>query len=162
MGQADCRFRLIDVLPAGALRPHGIDLHIGLVDIDDDAVVHHRIDRQAGKRCVTARIGVERRNPHQPVHARFGLKPPVGIMPLDLNGRRLDARFFATGLFEILDLEVVLLCPARIHPQQNVRPVLAFGTAGARVNFHIGVAGICFTRKQRFRFAPADFRLQLA
>ena len=37
-------FGLVDVLPAGALRAHGVGAHVGLVDLDLDAVVDHRID----------------------------------------------------------------------------------------------------------------------
>ena len=70
------------------------------VDVDLDAVVDHRIDRDAGKRRVPPRVGIERRDAHQPVHAGFGLQPAVGVVALDLDGRRLDAGLFALRLFQ--------------------------------------------------------------
>jgi hypothetical protein len=50
------------VLPAGALRAHGVDAHVGLVDLDLDAVIDHREHRDAGERGVPPRIGIERRD----------------------------------------------------------------------------------------------------
>ncbi len=71
------------------------------------------------------------------MHAAFGLQPAIGVVPLDLQRRRLDARFFALGLFQQFDLVAVLLGPSRIHPQQHRRPVLALGAAGAGVHLEI-------------------------
>ena len=93
-----------------------------LVDVDLDAVVDHRIDPDAGERGVPARVGIERRDAHQPMHAALGLEPAIGVVALDLDGRRLDAGVLALGLLEQLDLVAVLLGPARVHAQQHARP----------------------------------------
>ena len=102
-------------------------------------VVDHRKNRDARKRGVPARVGIERRDPHQPVHAGFGLQPAIGVVAADLDGGGLDAGFFALGLFQIFDLEAVLLGPARVHAQQHRGPVLALGAAGAGMDLEIGI-----------------------
>ncbi len=78
----------------------------------------------------------------------------------DLDGRGLDAGLFALGLFHHLDLEAAGFRPARIHAQQHLRPVLAFGAAGAGMDFEIGIETIGLARQQRFELAPGDFLLQ--
>ena len=49
-----------DVLAAGAARPHGIDSHVQLLDVDIDAIVDHRINGNAGEGRVAPRVGVEK------------------------------------------------------------------------------------------------------
>ena len=61
----------------------GVDPAVGLVDLDLDLVVDHRIDPDAGEGGVPPRIGVEGRDAHQPVHARFRLQPAIGVVALD-------------------------------------------------------------------------------
>ena len=63
-------------------------------------------------------------------------------------------------LFEIFDLEAVLLGPARIHAQQHRGPVLALGAAGAGMHFEIGIEAVGLARQQRFELAARDFLLQ--
>ena len=82
-------------------------------------------------------------------------------MARDLDGGRLDAGLFALRLLEILDLEAVLFGPARVHAQQHLGPVLAFGAAGAGVNLEIGIEAVGFARQQRFEFAARDFLFQV-
>jgi hypothetical protein len=60
-------------------------------------------------------------------------------MTADLDGGGFDAGLLALGLFQIFDLEAMLLRPARVHAQQHRRPILALGPAGAGVNLEIGV-----------------------
>ncbi len=150
VGEADRRFRLVDVLAACAARAHGVGAHVALLDVDDDAVVDHRIDVDARERGVAARVGVERRDADQAVHAVLGLQPARGVAALDLDGRRLDAGLLALGFFEILDLVAVLLGPARVHAQQHAGPVLAFGAAGAGMDLEIGIV----SRRPRPTAAP--------
>jgi hypothetical protein len=115
----------------------------------------------ARKRGVPARVGIERRDPHQPMHAGFGLEPAIGILAADLDGGRLDAGFFALGLFQVFDLETVLLGPAGVHAQQHRSPVLTLGTAGPGMDFEIGVEPIGLARKQGFQLAARNFLFQL-
>ena len=92
VGEPHRGFGLVDVLAAGAAASASCRCARRLlVDVDLDAVVDHRIDLDAGERRVPARVGIERRDAHQPVHAVLGLEPAVGVAALDLDGRRLDA-----------------------------------------------------------------------
>ena len=149
------------MLAAGSAGAHGVDAYIRLFDVDLDAVVDHRIDIDARKRGVAAGVRIERRDPHQPVHPILGLQPAEGVAALDLDGRRLDPGLFALGLLDPVDLVAVLLGPARIHAQQHVGPVLAFGAAGAGMDLEVGVAGIGLAREQRLELAPRHFGLEL-
>ncbi len=45
-------------------------------------------------------------------------------------------------------LKAVLLCPADVHAQQHVRPVLAFGTSSTGIDLDIGVVAIRLAGKQ--------------
>ena len=86
--------------------------------------------------------------------AVLGLEPAEGIAALDLDGCRFDARRFAFGLFEPVDLVAVLLGPARIHAKQHAGPVLALGAAGAGMDLQVAVIGVRFAREQRLELAP--------
>ena len=96
------------------------------------------------------------------MHAVLGLEPAIGVAALDLDGGRLDARLFALGFLDIVDLEAVRVRPARVHAQQHRGPVLALGAAGAGVNFEIGVVIVGLARQQRFELAPRHFGLEIA
>src|SRR3979490_3387838 len=147
------RFGLVDVLTAGAARAHRVGADVGFLDIDLDAVVDYRKNRDAGKRRVSPRVGIERRYPHQPVHADFGLEPAIGVVAADLDGGGFDAGFFALRLFQIFDLEPVVFGPARVHAQQHRGPVLALGAAGAGMDLEIGIEAVGFARQQSFQLA---------
>ncbi len=153
-------FGLVDVLAAGAAGAHGVGAHVLLVDLDLDAVVDHRIDLHARERGVPPRVRIERRNPHQAMHAVLGLQPAEGVVALDLDGRRLDARALALGLFQEIDLVAVLLRPPRVHAQQHAGPVLALGAAGAGVDLEEGLVGVCLAREQRLELPTRGLRLQ--
>ena len=62
----------------------------------------------------------------------------------------------------IVDLEAVLLGPARVHAQQHVGPVLALGAAGAGMDFEIAVVAVGLAGEQRLELAARDFGLELA
>ena len=153
-------FGLVDVLAARARGAIGVDLAVALVDLDLDAVVDHRIDPHRGEAGVAARVGIERRDAHQAVDARFGLQPAVGVVALDHDRRRLDAGLVARGLLEHLDVEFAPLAPAHIHAQQHARPVAALGAAGAGMHLDIGIEAVGLARQQRLELAPLAFRLQ--
>ena len=83
---------LVDVLAAGAGGAERVDLQVGVVDLDLDRVVHHRIHPDAGEAGLPAGGGVERADAHQAVHAGLGLQPAIGVRAGDLQRRRFDAR----------------------------------------------------------------------
>ena len=99
---------------------------------------------------MAARVRIERRDAHQPMHAQFGLQPAVRVVALDHDRRRLDAGLVAGRLFDHFDLELAPLAPAHVHAQQHARPVAALGAAGAGMHFEIGVVG----RRPRPTAAP--------
>jgi hypothetical protein len=104
------------------------------------------------------RVGIEGADAHEAMHARLGLQPAIGVVALDLSVADLMPASSPRGLFEIFDLEALALGPARIHAQQHRGPVLAFGAAGAGMDFEIGVV-VGFAREQRFQLlaAPTSF-----
>ena len=81
--------------------------------------------------------------------AAFGLGIAIGILALDQHRRRFDPRLFARLIFDQLDLEAALFGPAAVHALEHFGPVLAFGAAGAGMDFDIGVVGVGFAREQR-------------
>src|SRR5581483_1536488 len=80
MRQAHRRFGLVDVLAAGTARTHGVGADVGLLDVDLDAVVDDGEYLHRRERGVPPRVGIERRDTHQAVHAGFGLQPTIGVM----------------------------------------------------------------------------------
>ena len=153
-------FGLVDVLAAGAARSHDVGTYIVLIDVDLDAVVDHRKDHDAGERRMPARIGIEWRDAHQPMYAVFAFEPAIGVVALDLHGRRLDAGALAFALLEPVDLVAVRLGPAHIHAHQHAGPILALGAAGAGVHFEIAVVGVGLAGEQRFQLTSRHFRPQ--
>ena len=154
MRDPDRALRLVDVLPAGAAGPERVDLEVGVVDLDLDGVVHHRIDPHAGKAGLPARRRIERADPHQAMHPGLGLQPAIGIQPRHLKRRRLDARLLAVALFQQLDLAAMPLGPARIHAGQHLGPVLRLRAASTRVHLDERIPPIGLSRQQALDLQP--------
>ena len=85
------------------------------------------------------------------MHARFGLQPAIGIVALDQQRGRFDARRLAFAFLDQLQLVAMPLGPARVHAQQHGGPVLAFGAAGAGMDFEIAVIAVGFARQHGFQ-----------
>ena len=92
----------------------------------------------------------------------LGLEPAVGVVALDEEGRALDAGLLAVGDVDELDLEAVLLRPARVHAQEHCRPVLALGAAGAGMDLDVGVVRIGLAGEQGLDLPPLGLGLHLA
>ena len=101
-----------------------------------------------GERGVAARLGVERRDPDQPVDAALGGEQAVGVLAVGDEGRRLDPRLLAGRRLLHLDLEAAALGPAQVHAQQHLGPVLRVGAAGAGADRDDGVAGVVLAAEQ--------------
>ena len=86
--------------------------------------------------------GVERRQPHEPVHALLGRVEAVGVLALGAEGGGLDPGLLPRARLEQLDAEAAPLGPAHQHPQHHLGPVLGVGAAGAGVDGHERVAGV--------------------
>ena len=110
-------FGLVDMLAAGPRGAISVDSAIDLVDFDLYPVVDDRIDPNRGEARVPARIGIERGNAHQPVHARLGFQPAMRVVALDDDRRRLDAGLIPIRLLNQLDVELSPLGPAHVHAQ---------------------------------------------
>ena len=55
----------------------------------------------------------------------------------------------------------MLLGPARVHAKQHARPILAFGAAGAGMDFEIGIQAVGLAGQQGLHLAPAELGLDL-
>ena len=142
MGKPHGGIGFIDVLPARAAGAIGIDAQIGLVDLDFDVVVHLGINEHRSERSVTPRVGVERRDAHQPVNAGLGFQITIGIVACHIESNTLHARFFTRLIIENFLLVAAPVAPAEIHAQQDFRPVLGLGAAGARMERDNGIAPV--------------------
>src|SRR5207237_6975116 len=60
---------------------------------------------------------------------RLAPEKAVGILALDLDGRRLDPRLVAGEEIHDLRLAARALAPAEIHPEEHLRPVLRLRSA---------------------------------
>ena len=136
------RVGLVDVLAAGARGAVGVDPQVGVVDLDLDPLVDQRPDVDLGEAGVAARRGVEGRDPHQPVDAALGGEETVGVLAAGDEGGRLEAGLLPRRGLLHLDLEAAALGPAQVHAQEDLRPVLGVGAAGAGVDRDHGVAGV--------------------
>src|SRR5438876_965858 len=130
---ADGRVGGVDPLAAGTGGPEDVhpDLVLPHVHLH---VVYLRDDRDGREARLPTARGVERRDPHEPVHTRLALEEAVGVLARDLDGRRLDPRLVSGEKVHDLRLEPRALAPAEVHPEEHLRPVLGLRTARARVD----------------------------
>ena len=82
---------------------------------------------------MAAGIRIERRYPHQPVHAFFRFQVTIGIATGDQERGTFDACLVAVLEIHCFHTITVAFGIAHIHPQQHLGPVLGFGAAGAGV-----------------------------
>ena len=94
----------VDVLSALAAGAVGVDANVVRLDVDLDALVDFRRDKDAGERGVPALGLVEGRDAHQAMHADLAGQQAVGVFAVDAEGRRLDARLVARLIFVELRL----------------------------------------------------------
>ena len=69
-----------------------------------------------------------------------------------MHGRALDTGDFASRQFHDGGVETALVSPAQVHAQQDVGPVLRFGTAGAGLNIQVGVVLVHFAAEHATEF----------
>ena len=103
------------MLSAGARGAEGIDAHVLDFDVDLDFVVHLRVDEDGGERGVAPRVGIERRDAHQAVHADLALQQAVRVFAVDFERHRLDARAFALQPVGNHRREALAFGPAQVH-----------------------------------------------
>src|SRR5690606_30751839 len=142
VGDAHRRLGLVDVLATGARGAVDVGPEVGRIDLDVDVVVDLGRHEHRGEAGVAAVVRIEPRLAYQPVHPGLGLEPAVGVLALDPEGGRLDARHFAAGDLQQFGLPAARLGPAQVHAQQHLGPVLGLGAAGARLDVDEGVAAV--------------------
>jgi hypothetical protein len=106
-------------------------------------------------------LGVERTDPHQPMHSALTLQVTERVLAADGEGRTLDPGFLPLQALQKLRLEAALLGPAQIHPQQHLRPVLRLGSTGSRVDRHQGIVSILGAGELQFELELGQARSHL-
>src|SRR4051794_2451902 len=96
MRDADRRFGLVDVLAAGALGPHGVDLEIVRFDLDVD-VLDFGQHRDGGGRSVNTALSLGVGYTLDAMHPGFELQPGKRSAALDLGDDFLEPAFGALG-----------------------------------------------------------------
>jgi hypothetical protein len=134
----DRRVCLVHVLSAGPGRAKRVHADVLGVDVDLDGVVDLRKHVHGRERRVPAALRVERRDPHEPVHAALDLQVAVGVLAADRERRALDAGLVAGLVVQHRDLEALAFAPPHVHAKQHLGPVLGLGTARARVDLQDG------------------------
>ena len=157
---ADRAVGLVHVLPPGALRPVGVDLEVALVDLDVGVVGQERRDDHRRERGVAPVRAVERRLANEPVLAALGLQDAVGVLAADRHRRALQTGLLPRARLEQIDLEPPFGCPALVHPQHDLGPVLRVGAARARLQRDNRIAGVVFAVEQRRLLQPCELAPQ--
>ena len=128
------------MLAAGTAGP--VDLHLDVLGADFDLHVLGQVghDLHRGEGGLPPGVGVKGGHPHQSVHPVLSPQVAVGVLPLDHDGGRLDARLVPVLVVHDLIGEAVALGPAGVHAVEHLGPVLGLGAAGAGVDGenHIG------------------------
>ena len=117
MGDADRRFRLVDVLAARPLRAHGVDLEVGLVDGDVD-LRRFRQHGDGGGGGVDAPLRFRVGHALHPVHAALELQPREDAGALHLGDHLLEAAGRALARRHHGDAPAVRLGVAGVHAEQ--------------------------------------------
>ena len=109
---------------------------------------------------MAARRLVERRNPDQTVNAGFGRQQPVGVLARHENGRTLQPCFIAGLIIDQFAFEAPAFCPAKIHAEQHLRPILRLGSASARMDREDGVLAIVLATEHFLDLAGLHFLIE--
>ena len=88
--------------------------------------------------------------------AALGLEQAVGVLAARREGRRLQARLLPRARLDQLGLEAAALGPAEVHAQEDLRPVLRVGAAGARVDRDDRVAAVVLAVEERILLEPGE------
>ena len=139
VGDAHRQFRLVDVLAAGALGPHGVDAQVGLVDGDVDLLDlgQHR-DGRGGGVDAARRLGVG--HALHAMDAGFELEPREGAAAPDLGDDFLEAALGALARGQKLGLPAMVGGIALVHAVEIAGEQRGLVAAGAGADFEDDVA----------------------
>ncbi len=142
--------RRVDRLSAGAGGTEDVDPEVLLGDLDLLllGLLEERDHVEGREGGVPPLLGVEGADPHESVDPTLRRQEPVGVRPVEHEGRRFDA-----GLLSGVDLvdlhpEALLLRPSAVHPKEHVGPVLRFGAPRARLQGRDRVVIVVRAREQ--------------
>jgi len=90
------------------------------------------------------------------MHTGFATQPAEGMIALDVNTGRLDARHFPFGDFHQFRSKTMLLTPTQVHAQNHLCPILGFGAARPRLNIDKAIGSIMLSRKHPLKFQFFD------
>ena len=150
-GAATCAFVERDRAAVAALRAN-----VAALDVADRCAVRAidvrralRADAAAGRQYDLFLI-----DPPYPmlVDVLPALDRHLGVLALDLQGRRLDAGSLARALLEERHVEVAPLGPARVHAQEHLGPILRVDATCTRVNFEDRIALVVLAGEQTSQF----------
>ena len=148
------------MLAAGAAGP--VDLHLDVLVPDLHLVVVLDLghDLHGGEGGLPPGVGVKGGHPDQPVDAVLAFQQAVGVLPLDGDGRGLDARLVPVLVVQDLIGEIVALGPAGVHPVEHLGPVLGLGAAGAGVEGEDGAVAVVLPGEESGHPGLLDLLLQ--
>src|SRR5215207_4843704 len=92
---------------------------------------------------------VEGRETDEAVHTAFGLEHAVRVFSRNGERGRLEAGLLPRRGFEELRLEPPPLCPAEIHAEQHLGPVLRVGPPFTRVDRDDRIARVVLAGEER-------------
>src|SRR5215510_16451222 len=84
-------------------------------------------------------------------------KQTVSIFAADGKCSAFDSRFLSGLFVDEFGLEPPAFCPAQVHPQEHLRPVLSVCSAGTGVYCHDSVALIIWSGEHHLRLGLFDF-----
>ena len=136
VGEPDRGLDLVHVLPPGAPGAERVDLQVRLVDLDIDVVVDLGRNEHGCERRVAPLVGVERRDPDEPVDAGLRLEVSVRVVARQEEGGALDPRLVALLPLDELHGVPVPVGEPGVHPEEHLRPVLGLRPPGPGVDRH--------------------------
>ena len=101
-------------------------------------------------------IRIERGEANQPVHPVFSFQVSVCIISFNFEGDLLDPRHITFLEIQFLYLVFVTLGITYIHSHQHLGPVLALGSAGARIDLDDGAEPVFLTAEHIAEFKVFD------
>ncbi len=131
-------FGLVDVLAAGALCAHGVDLEIAFVDVDVD-ILNLGQHRDGGGRSVDAAGSLGVGHALHAVHARFEFELGEDAAAVDLGDDLLEPAFAAFADRQDFRLPALFGGVAFVHAEQVAGEQRGFVAAGAGADFQDGV-----------------------
>jgi hypothetical protein len=124
-----------------------------------DGLIEIGVDKDRSERGLAARVGVKRRDAHEPMYPVFGSQVTIGPITAHLERGALDASLFARLMVEHFNREAMALTPAEVHAQEHLRPVLGIGPARSRIDGDECRGPVFFTRQHAREFHAAHRRL---